>query len=101
MHGKVCIDRLRLGGVVPVVKRRRRDHSLQRPELPSHVRVDERRLDYDDHEVKHDRTLREAEDVDWNVGQSTCHDGVNEVQPRTGEPIHPLGRVMHRVKPPK
>ena len=101
VDGEVLVHRLRLRRVVPVVELRRGQQPAQRPELEPHVGVDEGRLDADERHVGEQRPLREPEDVDRDVGQAARHRHVHQVQPRAGQPVHRLRRVVDGVEAPE
>ena len=101
MDGEVLVNGFGLRAVVPMVKLRRRHDPPERAEVESDVGVYERRLNAHERDVRHERGLGEPEDVDRHIGQSTRDRHVNQVQPRTGEPVHNVGRVMNPVEPPQ
>jgi hypothetical protein len=61
MYGEVPVDRLHLGGVVPVMEARSGQEPVQAAEVEAHVRVDERGLDAHERDVGEERRFREPE----------------------------------------
>ena len=90
-----------LRGVMPVMELRRRDQPLQRTEIEAHVGVDERRLHAHHDEIRKERPLGKSQHVDRHVRQTARDRDVDQMQPRAGQPVHLLRRMMHGVKPPQ
>ena len=64
------------------------------------VRVVEDRLEADDDHVEVDDLLREAEHEDRREHEDARGEELEDVLPRSGEPVHVLGAVVHRVEAP-
>src|SRR6185503_2845453 len=65
------------------------------------VRVQEDRVESDEHEVGVDRHPRESQHVERNERQRAGDHDVHEMEPRAGEPVHRPGGVVDRVEPPQ
>ena len=76
---------------MPVVKLRRSHHPAQAAEVETDIRVNEGGLDTDECDVGDERRLTETEHIDRYVGQSACHRHIDQVQPRTSQPVHHVG----------
>jgi len=98
--GEVLVPRLAVPRVVPPVKRGRRQHQPERPEVPVHVRVEEdrvesqyRRRGHGQHRIKPQQ--QNGEDLGDAVDQL-----VHGVHADAAEPVEVLRRVVHGVERP-
>ena len=63
--------------------------------------MDERRLNADEGDIRKERCLSETEKIDRHVRQSARDRDVDEVQPRSRQPIHRFCGVMNPVEAPQ
>ena len=98
---KVLVDRFPLGPVMPVMELRRGQDPAQRPEPEADVRVDERRLNAHERHIGEERRLGEPEQLDRHVGQAASDRDVHQMQTRSGQPVHDVGRMMNAMKAPE
>ena len=101
MDGEVAVARLGLDRVVPVVVARHRQPAFEPARARGEVGVDEDRVERDQREVGVDRAGIETEHDERQQHEATRRDDVDQVEPRSGEPVHRLGRVVHRVEAPQ
>ena len=80
-----------------------RDQQLLEPtrEAPGDVRVNEHRVQRDEHEVGVERCRFEAKQEQRHERQAPRHDHIDDVQARAGQPVHAAARVVHRVEGPQ
>src|ERR1043166_3544593 len=101
MHREILVHRFPLRAVMPMMKRGRRQYRTQPPELPPDVCVNERRLNHHPRHIREHRALGESQNVDRDITDRARHHRIHQMQPRSGEPIHHLHRMMNRVKAPQ
>ena len=87
---------------MPVVVARRHQHRFEPTrEVPGDVRVDEHGMQRDEHQVGVERCRFETEQEQRYEGQASRHDHIDDVQARTGQPVHVAARVVYGVEGPQ
>ena len=86
---------------MPAVKRRAGDDISQRPEIPSQIRVQEKRVEREDRRNCRERRAAKSHQVQRDHLEDASENLIHRMQPRRREPIDVLGTVMNRVKLPE
>ena len=97
MRGVVAIQRRLILAVMPVMEVWCDDDVAQRAEANADVGMVEHGLKADDQDVGVDHLLGETEHVNWGENQRARDQKLDDVLPRTGEPVHAFRAVMHSV----
>ena len=74
---------------------------LQRAEVEPHVGVDEHRVERDEDEVGRHRHRSKPSMNSGMNDEAARDDLLDDVQPRPGQPVHCVGRVVHGVEVPQ
>ncbi len=98
---EVHIEGLAFQPVVPVMEARRGDPVAQPVEVPADIGVQQRRPDIDEADIGlHHRGAKAQREQRQRCHRAQQHD-LDHMHPRSRQPVHRLGAVVHRVEAPQ